>query len=55
MTVICDESMKIDGIFTDGDLRRVFDMGGDMRQLGIAEVMTPGASACAPVFSPSMR
>ncbi|EBV2051036.1 arabinose-5-phosphate isomerase KdsD, partial [Salmonella enterica subsp. enterica serovar Java] len=23
MTVICDESMKIDGIFTDGDLRRV--------------------------------
>ncbi len=44
MTVICDESMKIDGIFTDGDLRRMFDMGGDMRQLGIAEVMTPGHS-----------
>lgn len=55
MTVICDESMKIDGIFTDGDLRRVFDMGGDMRQLGIAEVMTPGAFACVPVFSLSMR
>lgn len=48
MTVICDESMKIDGIFTDGDLRRVFDMGGDMRQLGIAEVMTPGGIRVRP-------
>ncbi|HAT1565416.1 arabinose-5-phosphate isomerase KdsD [Citrobacter freundii] len=41
MTVICDDAMKIDGIFTDGDLRRVFDMGVDVRQLGIADVMTP--------------
>ena len=45
MTVICDDAMKIDGIFTDGDLRRVFDMGVDVRQLGIADVMTPGAFA----------
>lgn len=52
MTVICDDTMKIDGIFTDGDLRRVFDMGVDVRQLGIADVMTPGEFAFAPVFSP---
>lgn len=42
MTVICDEQMKIEGVFTDGDLRRVFDMGVDVRTLGIADVMTPG-------------
>ncbi|HAZ75361.1 MULTISPECIES: arabinose-5-phosphate isomerase KdsD [Enterobacteriaceae] len=42
MTVVCDDLMKIEGIFTDGDLRRVFDMGADVRNLGIADVMTPG-------------
>ena len=42
MTVICDEQMTIEGIFTDGDLRRVFDMGVDVRDLSIADVMTPG-------------
>ncbi|SFR16118.1 MULTISPECIES: arabinose-5-phosphate isomerase KdsD [unclassified Enterobacter] len=42
MTVICDDLMKIEGIFTDGDLRRVFDMGADVRSLDIADVMTPG-------------
>lgn len=52
MTVICDDNMKIDGIFTDGDLRRVFDMGVDVRQLGIADVMTPGAFVCARAFLP---
>ena len=48
MTVICDDTMKIDGIFTDGDLRRVFDMGVDVRQLGIADVMTPGGIRVRP-------
>lgn len=47
MTVICDDNMMIEGIFTDGDLRRVFDMGVDVRQLSIADVMTPG-NTCAP-------
>lgn len=42
MTVICDDLMKIEGIFTDGDLRRVFDMGADVRSLDIADVMTAG-------------
>lgn len=39
LTVICDDLMKIEGIFTDGDLRRVFDMGVDVRNLGIAGVI----------------
>ena len=48
MTVICDDLMKIEGVFTDGDLRRVFDMGGDVRNMGIAEVMTPGGIRVRP-------
>jgi arabinose-5-phosphate isomerase len=48
LTVICDDLMKIEGIFTDGDLRRVFDMGIDVRNLGIADVMTPGGIRVRP-------
>jgi arabinose-5-phosphate isomerase len=48
LTVICDDLMKIEGIFTDGDLRRVFDMGVDVRNLGIADVMTPGGIRVRP-------
>jgi len=48
MTVVCDDQMKIQGIFTDGDLRRVFDMGVDVRTLGIADVMTPGGIRVRP-------
>lgn len=48
LTVICDDLMKIEGIFTDGDLRRVFDMGADVRRLGIADVMTPGGIRVRP-------
>lgn len=48
MTVICDDLMKIAGIFTDGDLRRVFDTGEDVRNLGIADVMTPGGIRIGP-------
>ncbi len=48
MTVICDDLMKIEGIFTDGDLRRVFDMGADLNQLLIRDVMTPGGIRVRP-------
>ncbi|MCL8315219.1 arabinose-5-phosphate isomerase KdsD [Enterobacter cloacae subsp. cloacae] len=48
MTVVCDDLMKIEGIFTDGDLRRVFDMGVDVRTLGIVDVMTPGGIRVRP-------
>ena len=48
MTVICDDNMMIEGIFTDGDLRRVFDMGVDVRRLSIADVMPPGGIRVRP-------
>lgn len=48
MTVICGQDRVIDGIFTDGDLRRVFDMGIDLNQARIDNVMTPGGVRVAP-------
>ncbi len=48
MTVICDDDMNIAGIFTDGDLRRVFDMGVDLHNLNIKDVMTPGGIRVRP-------
>ncbi|EYU16707.1 D-arabinose 5-phosphate isomerase [Photorhabdus luminescens] len=48
MTVICDENMYIDGIFTDGDLRRVFDMGVDLYTVKISDVMTTGGIRIKP-------
>ena len=48
MTAICDDDMNIIGIFTDGDLRRVFDTGVDMRNARIADVMTPGGIRIRP-------
>ncbi|HLX01376.1 MAG TPA: arabinose 5-phosphate isomerase KdsD [Trinickia sp.] len=40
MTAIVDEHDRVEGIFTDGDLRRVLERTGDFRDLPIAEVMT---------------
>lgn len=48
MTVICGDDMKIEGIFTDGDLRRIFDNGADLRSLNITDVMTPGGIRIRP-------
>lgn len=48
MTVICDDDMKIAGIFTDGDLRRVFDMGVDLNNMHIIDVMTAGGIRVRP-------
>ncbi|UDG81017.1 Arabinose 5-phosphate isomerase KdsD [Candidatus Hartigia pinicola] len=42
MTVICDHQRNIVGIFTDGDLRRIFDMGIDFNNVKISDVMTSG-------------
>ncbi|SFN26412.1 arabinose-5-phosphate isomerase [Izhakiella capsodis] len=50
MTVICDDLMQIEGIFTDGDLRRVLDMGVDFQQIRIDEVMTPGGVRVRPAI-----
>ncbi|WP_038199377.1 arabinose-5-phosphate isomerase KdsD [Xenorhabdus bovienii] len=48
MTVICDDDMQIKGIFTDGDLRRVFDMGIDLNHANISDVMTIGGVRIKP-------
>ncbi|ARJ41455.1 D-arabinose 5-phosphate isomerase [Pantoea alhagi] len=48
MTAIVDDLMHIQGIFTDGDLRRVFDMGIDFQKASIASVMTPGGIRVRP-------
>ncbi|PKH25823.1 arabinose-5-phosphate isomerase KdsD [Enterobacterales bacterium CwR94] len=50
LTVICDEQDHIEGLFTDGDLRRVFDMGIDIQQASIAQVMTRGGIRVAPTM-----
>ena len=48
LTVIVDDLMKIEGIFTDGDMRRIFDMGIDFQRATIGEVMTPGGIRVRP-------
>ena len=48
MTVICNDLMKIEGIFTDGDLRRIFDMGVNINTASIADVMTTGGIRVRP-------
>ncbi|WP_336793870.1 arabinose-5-phosphate isomerase KdsD [Pantoea anthophila] len=48
LTVIVDDLMKIEGIFTDGDLRRIFDMGIDFQRATIGEVMTSGGIRVRP-------
>ena len=41
MTAIVDAKHRVMGVFTDGDLRRTLARAGDIRSVGIAEVMTP--------------
>jgi len=50
MTVICNDLMKIEGIFTDGDLRRIFDMGVNINEASIADVMTTGGIRVRPTL-----
>ncbi|AEW44737.1 D-arabinose 5-phosphate isomerase [Serratia symbiotica str. 'Cinara cedri'] len=48
MTVVCNDAMSITGIFTDGDLRRVFDMGININDAKIIDIMTPGGVRVQP-------
>lgn len=48
LTVICNDDMIIKGIFTDGDLRRIFDQNIDIRDAKIADVMTKGGIRVSP-------
>ncbi len=40
MTAVTDAGNRVVGIFTDGDLRRALEKGGDLRQLGLDKLMT---------------
>lgn len=42
MTAVTDAAGSLLGLFTDGDLRRVFDAGHDLHQVNIDQVMTAG-------------
>ncbi|MEA3156607.1 MAG: arabinose-5-phosphate isomerase [Betaproteobacteria bacterium] len=48
MTAILDENERVTGIFTDGDLRRTLEKGGDLRTTGVKEVMRPGPRTIGP-------
>lgn len=48
MTAICSKEMKILGIFTDGDLRRIFDLNINLNDAKIADVMTKGGIRISP-------
>jgi len=48
LTTIVDAEEHLLGIFTDGDLRRVFDMGIDFQKATIQEVMTSGGIRVRP-------
>jgi arabinose-5-phosphate isomerase len=48
MTAVLDESGKVLGIFTDGDLRRALDAGLDPHANLITDAMTPGGQKISP-------
>ncbi len=48
ITAVVDPDGRVLGIFTDGDLRRVIDRGGDVRATRISEVMTPECKTVTP-------
>jgi arabinose-5-phosphate isomerase len=48
MVIIGTEEGRVQGIFTDGDLRRALDRGLDIHHLTIGEVMTPGGLTARP-------
>ena len=48
MTAIVNENQHVTGIFTEGDLRRLIEERGDIRNVKIEEVMTKTPSTIAP-------
>lgn len=48
MTAVTDGAGHLQGIFTDGDLRRKLDAGVDVRSVTMREVMTVGGVTAAP-------
>ena len=41
MTAVTRDGKRVVGIFTDGDLRRALEKGGDLRTMGLSNMMTP--------------
>ncbi len=48
MTLIADSSLKIQGVFTDGDLRRAIDQRVDLSATEVGSVMTAGGKSVTP-------
>jgi arabinose-5-phosphate isomerase len=48
MTAIVDDSMRVLGVFTDGDLRRALDRAADLHATRIDQVMTLGPKSVLP-------
>jgi arabinose-5-phosphate isomerase len=48
MVVVCDDAGAIEGVFTDGDLRRTLDRGLDVHRLTVGEVMTANGFTARP-------
>lgn len=48
MTAVLSADGTVAGVFTDGDLRRVLDLGVDVRSAKIADVLTPGGKSIGP-------
>jgi arabinose-5-phosphate isomerase len=48
MTTVIDQQGQLQGVFTDGDLRRAIDNGVDIRQSEIASLMTVGGKTTSP-------
>jgi arabinose-5-phosphate isomerase len=48
MTAIVDDSMRVLGVFTDGDLRRALDRAADLRATRMDQVMTSGPKSVLP-------
>ena len=48
MTAVLSADGRVAGIFTDGDLRRLLEREGDVRRLGVAEVMSASPATIGP-------
>ena len=48
MVAILDEDRAVCGIFTDGDLRRLLERGGDIRGLAVSEAMSADPASIGP-------
>ncbi|MGM0552723.1 MAG: KpsF/GutQ family sugar-phosphate isomerase [Pseudomonadota bacterium] len=48
LVIVCDDDQRIQGVFTDGDLRRTLDRGHSLDALTIGEAMTPGGHTARP-------